>query len=214
MWPLLLALGAPPLCIVQSDNRRNTMTQTSFASAHATNFTHLAYDCYGKGAAKPALLAHACAQCGHAVWIDSDVFVLKTFTPPVVLDLVRRSPANTLIVGTDYLAMIKEVRASNSHPYHNYFNTGAFVVDCNASRDLLLEWAHYARAASLEDDQTALQLMAAANSVYHRRIQYDFKVFGVHSAYMRHYPGVHRHKFAKAHPPPHTPIPTLPCPLR
>ena len=139
---LAAAAGALPMCIVQSDNRDNTMTRTSFASAQKTNFTHIAYSCYAKGPKKPRVILRACKECSYAVWLDSDVIVRPSFSERAVAGLVNAFPG-ALIAGVDVYSTIKGVRSNPKHLYHNYFNNGAFVVDCNRSRDILEEWAHY-----------------------------------------------------------------------
>lgn len=211
MWlPIVLSVSAKaPSCIVQSDNRDTAMTRTSFASAERTTFTHKVYNCYGKGHGKPAILAVACKECEVAVWLDSDIVVKSVFTPKVVTNLLKSVGSNVLVAGVDYYETIQSVRKRPDFIYSKNFNTGALILNCSTAEDILLQWQHYSK--NFESDQQALQLLADQNSIFHRRIQYDFMVLGVHSAFMRHFPGAYRNRFPKNNSAKFTA--KLPCPL-
>ena len=186
---------ASVVCLVQSDNRDDAMTRTSFAQAAELHFEHKVYNCFAKGANKPAIILHACGACDVVLWLDSDILVKYSLTPQVVLGLLRRVDEGVLVTGVDFYRTIKKVRSDPQFPYTKWFNNGAFVVNCSTTSDILDQWLHYVKAENFADDQQAMQIMADENSIFHRRIQYDFKVFGVHSAYMKHFAGGTRRKF-------------------
>jgi lipopolysaccharide biosynthesis glycosyltransferase len=172
------------------------------------NFTYKPFSCHGKGPHKPMIVLYACLTCDHVVWLDTDILVKPTFTPEVVASVSRQD--DVILLGTDVYETIQKARSNPKYIFKNYFNTGTFVVTCNGTKDLLEEWAHYGAQFKGSDQQT-LQLMAAPNSLYHTRIRYDFKVFGMHSAYFTHYAGEYRKFFPKLNGTGH--VKRLPCPL-
>jgi hypothetical protein len=184
-------------CVVQSDNRRTDMIKMSVNSAYRNafknNYTHLAYDCHGKGSSKPAILLYSCNQCKNIIWLDSDAIITKEFNMAHIKNFISKYPNLNMILGTDFRSTNEIVR-KNKIEYTNYFNNGVFYVRCNPD-NLLVQWKSYTESGVFKSDQESLQWMTMPSSIFSSEIKYEFEIFGAYSKYINHYPGAYRSKF-------------------
>ena len=204
MWATIAALALsahPKWAIVQSDNRSDAPMVTISAYSYARfagniNASYYHYTCNAK-LAKPKLVESLCHRHDLILWADSDSVARPQLARDFqrhVLGHVRRKPELQLLFGVDYYETNQKVHKATS-PYLGMFNAGVFVAVCPAARLLLNEWAYYAALIHPSSDQIAIQTMAQQNSIWRSNIFWDFRIFGVHSAYFDHYPGMYRKNF-------------------
>lgn len=194
---LILVYAKIDWCFVQSDNRQTDQVKISFNSVFKQsfkyNYTHMAYNCYGKGTSKPAILLHSCNQCNNIIWMDSDAILSEDFNLEDIKNFISKYPKLNMILGTDFKDTNERVR-KNKESYTDYFNDGVFYVRCE-SNDILKQWKSYTETAGFKSDQQALQWMSKPNSIFNDQIKYDFEFFGAYSKHIKHYPGKYRRKF-------------------
>ena len=206
MWGAIvgLALSAhPKWAIVQSDNRfDNAMVKQSAYSyaqfAANLNASYFFYTCNAK-LAKPKLVENLCHRYSLILWADSDSIAnfqrAREFGRHVNSHIKRDSTLH-LLFGVDYFETLQRVKKGQSR-YTHMFNAGIFVAVCPKATMVLNEWAYYAKFGHGNSDQIAVQTMALPNSVWSPYIRYEFKIFGAHSIFFRHYPGIYKKHFPR-----------------
>lgn len=203
-------------CVVQSDDRNNTMTRVSFNSLHVATVRegvpHFVYKCNTLGVGKPKVILHACHSCSYVVWADADVYATERFIMSRVKHIFTRHPHVSVLAGIDFKETIRTSHANRGSYFEN-FNDGTMAINC-ANHELLDQWETYTRTKA-GDDQTTLHLMASHGSLYEHAIRYEFKIFGVHSKGLEHYPGAYKNKMLKNHPSSHVSYidSIIPCPF-
>lgn len=197
--------GNPRWAVIQSDSRSDHMMVRQSAGSYIEfasklNATYLHYNCNAR-LLKPLIVAGECHKYDLLLWADTDSVAhpnqARDFQRHVLAHM-RRNQQLQLLFGTDFYSTNERVRAGKTK-YVGNFNAGVFVAVCPAANMLLNEWAYHTLNSERQDDQVAIQEMAAANSVWHNNIYYDFRIAGVHSAFFDHFPGSHKHKFPKSH---------------
>ena len=189
-------------CIVQSDSRsRNVMVVQSKRSlremAFAEDATYINADCASTGAPKkatikPCAILHACCTCNVIQWVDTDAAWTGKGGMFNASQLVMNK--NTLILaGIDYKETREQARR-NLGTYPGMFNAGLMTIKCSKKTMALLEqWLWFSDREG--DDQAALQELSFPGSVWSKYIKYDFRLNGVHSEFINHFPGAYKRNF-------------------
>jgi len=182
--------------IVQGDNRNTYMQQASFQSVKSyaswAGANHVVYSCNAYGWRKPALIKSECIRHDYVLWVDSDAVVKTNLNLSILEHLMGKEIA--VLAGVDFKDTNEAVR-KRTIQYVDYFNDGVFTVNCKAAILLLRQWKHY--SVQIGSDQTALQHLARSNSIFSKKIAYDFEFLGVYSRYFAHFPGNYRNNFPR-----------------
>jgi hypothetical protein len=168
--------------------------KTMHALAKAENAAYL--NCQHK--LKITAIAKACTLgCESIVYADTDT--AWTGQKGIFSRSHNIATQETLILaGIDYPETVYNSRKEHRAGFYpGDFNNGLlFVKNCSCGRtaELLSQWELF-NAVWPNGDQTSLQEMARAGSVFAHNIKYDFSVYGVYSKYIKHWPGAYKHKF-------------------
>lgn len=194
---LLIIVGNQ--CVVQTDNRKmsrsmlhSIKTMRSMAKAESAHYLKCNYQ------SKPEVLRRACSLgCISLVYADTDTAWTGKKGIFEHSKLIARDDI-LLLAGIDFPETIRESRKQQrTGLYPGDFNAGLlFIKNCSDPRttELIAQYS-YATEHHTHDDQGALQELAMHGSAFEQNIKYDFLVYGVHSAYIRHWPGAYKSKF-------------------